>query len=256
MQAGNVGATGRKDRHVRVTAYHEAGHCAAALLAGEIVFDIRIASREHGYVRADAAPGQPRGLGYADTSLKFIPELERKFAVHGDVHRRAMQFRLALNELFVSGAGLAAESRLTRQSYDRSVFMTAMGWGGGVGDLHQALKVAEWLGYSGADAESIVFEVWNATAPLIRGPGWRAVTAMAEAVLARGDLANASPGERPLHHIGSALLTEGAPRLQAPVYLPRRFRDDHPEFQAELERAIEVERAEHERLMAAVAREA
>ena len=202
-------------------AYHEAGHAVAALLCGEVIHSIKVRRKandpivdRHGGVAADALGGAEVSGGFGPEASMLIPDPGLTLPL----------MARALNRIFVTGAGIAAERKVAKQSRG---FLSA----GAEHDYEHACYMLALFGYNRQDQYEMVDEIWEATGPLIaRGPAWQAVEAIAEAVIAgHGD------DGTDLNYIGLASLgyKPASGRVQ-PVYVPIIMRAEYPQFEIDL----------------------
>jgi len=131
-------------------------------------------------------------VGYHIFSLSVVPEPGRRGHIEARGNGRPEDYRaadpltrdVALEAIFYSGAGPAAQSRQRREPLHLTWVL-----GGSAGDFNASLQWARLFHPSTENAISAVWSIWERTAPLIRcGNAWRAVTAVAEALIVAGSL--------------------------------------------------------------------
>jgi hypothetical protein len=209
---------------MRATAFHEAGHAAAALLCGEGIYNIHIGVPETGF-RIEDSRGRVRNdiWGLAETTLSSEPPELIRAKLSAIPQMRGPIIANVFNNVFVDGAGPAAEAKHVHTSV-AAVLLS----GTASDDWEHSLESVEALGYTAHEARKMVGEVWSATGRLVTGKrAWSAVTALAEAALSgrAGD---------DLDDIGLAHLPHAPVRpFGTPIYLPKALRSVWEQQQAE-----------------------
>ncbi len=212
-------------------AYHEAGHAVAALLIGEFIHSIKVAPSSAPDRVTDRKGRELQACGLAETSMSFNPGIAQMIqGAYPEMH--LLMVARACNAVFVAGAGVAAEAKGLKISSFPSYLAARYGEGSAATDYSNSISVWRSFGYREGEAEEMISEIWECSEKLIRrGAAWRAVTAIARAVLdGYGDCE-----EVDLTDIGRAVLPDAPPRpLRTPIFLPTTIHQDYPNFDAEL----------------------
>jgi hypothetical protein len=212
-------------------AYHEAGHAVASLLIGEGIHAIKIARPSDKGLITDRRGRTVRATGLAELSGSMSPVILRLTLEDRPV-MRALMIAVTFNQVFVNGAGIAAEGRASKRNAGMylDAFVPPVPGGSGGGDAKHSISLVEALGYGRKEASRLASETWSATQCLIRrGSAWRATTAIAEAVLD-----GVEDGDE-LEGLGRAILTEAPDSpLRTPIFLPDGIRGEFPHFDDEL----------------------
>jgi hypothetical protein len=160
----------------KVTAHHEAGHLVAVLLCGESVYKVQIGGP--GFV--DRRGRIVRAHGLIESSMSAPdPEIVRAMLACSPGHEPIRRVK-ALNSAFVDGAGPAAEARFSR----RDLLAVWLGVEAS-GDHASSMRALEPFVSDPRDRSRLVSEIWEASAKIVcRGGAWRAVEAVATALLA------------------------------------------------------------------------
>jgi hypothetical protein len=172
----------------RLTCYHEAGHALARWYCGHFFDRVLVLTVEQ--VRRSEWPKNRRGFVRPDIEGMVDGYALGPSPALGPEHYKAMSPEALRflqvdieQELIDCLAGPIAEA-----AYSRRSVVTAMLWGGDgdMGRVRQLLN--EWFPDPAARAQAYRLAA-RRTAALVRsGPGWRALTALAEALYESGEL--------------------------------------------------------------------
>ncbi|HEX2556280.1 MAG TPA: hypothetical protein VHL98_21485 [Microvirga sp.] len=168
----------------RHTAIHEAGHCLARWYFGHLTERVQVFSIAE--VAAGAAIDLAHGVSIPcegrteGADLAPHPsERDRLLGASDSAREAVARVEMALIEGY---AGLVAEAHHRRRALEVCIEE------GGEADMAQnGALLREWFGKDAQDAAAA--QAWRRAGALVRSPsGWRAVTALADALMERGTL--------------------------------------------------------------------
>jgi hypothetical protein len=181
-------ASCRRDRNVirgsRTTAYHEAGHVVASVSCGHLVHQVQIGSyrglltNRHGQQVACA--------GLMDGSLRVAMPAIIKATLASNPGAKANIIRRAVDNVFLSGAGPAAEARFSRRGWPRTVLAQVRA---SDGDYADAMASLEPLVTDPGKRSRMVLSIWEISRRFVARPTvWKAITALAKELRANGKM--------------------------------------------------------------------
>lgn len=198
-------ASYRRDRNVirgsRTTAYHEAGHVVASLLTGHLVHQVQIGPYRGTLINRHGQRVVCAGL--MDGSLSVAMPAIIKATLASNPCAKANIIRRAVDNVFLSGAGPAAEARFSGRGWPRTVL--AQIWASD-GDYADAMASLEPLVTDPDKRSRLVLSIWEISRRFVARPTvWKAITALAEELRATGKM---DPGQ-----IEACLLGQGLARV-------------------------------------------
>lgn len=171
-------------RGSRTTAYHEAGHVVASLLTGHLVHQVQIGDYPGTLINRHGQPVVCAGL--MDGSLGVAMPAIIKATLTSNPGAKANIIRRAVDNVFLSGAGPAAEARFSRRGWPGTVL--AQVWATD-GDYADAMASLEPLVTDPAKRSRMVLSIWEISRRFVARPTvWKAITALAEELHANGKL--------------------------------------------------------------------
>jgi hypothetical protein len=140
-------------------AYHEAGHAVASLLIGEGIHAIKIARPSDKGLITDRRGRTVRATGLAELSGSMSPVILRLTLEDRPV-MRALMIAVTFNQVFVNGAGIAAEGRASKRNAGMylDAFVPPVPGGSGGGDAKHSISLVEALGYGRMEASRLAGE--------------------------------------------------------------------------------------------------
>lgn len=170
-------------RGSRTTAFHEAGHVVASVLCGHLVHQVQIGPYRGTLFNRHGQPvvcaGLTEGLPLADpssiqTTLASRPEAKAHLR-----HR-------AVDNVFISGAGPAAEARFSRRGWQATVVGQSRYPDG---DFADAMTALEPFVAIPRHRSCLVYRIWECSRRFVARPlVWNAVTTLAEQLRANGKM--------------------------------------------------------------------
>lgn len=168
----------------RTTAYHEAGHVVASWLTGHLVHQVQIGPYRGTLINRHGQPVVCAGL--MDGSLRVAMPAIIKATLASDPRAKANIIRRAVDNVFVSGAGPAAEARFSRRGWQGTVL--AQVWAPD-GDYADAVASLEPLVTDPDKRSRMVLGIWEISRRFVARPTvWKAITALAEDLRANGKM--------------------------------------------------------------------
>lgn len=202
-----------------VTACHEAAHCVAILLCGEIVHEV-VASKEARMI-VDRR-GRERGplFGLVEGSLSPLPPdvAATMLQLARDGEQRRMMWRIAANCVFVDAAGAVAEAKAGRRGWvDTCTFNQYV-----EGDWERSLGAIRPYVADERERQQLAMQMWNLSRPVLsRRPAWDAVEAVARALQANGGRLNGAQVERAVKSVLGELPKQDWSRPIVAIEAPR-----------------------------------
>lgn len=181
-------ASSRRDRNVirgsRTTAYHEAGHVVASVLCGHLVHQVQIGPHRGTLINRNGQSVACAGL--MDGSLRVAMPAIIKATLASNPGAKANIIRRAVDNVFLSGAGPAAEARFSRRGWPRTVL--AQVWASD-GDYADAMASLEPLVADPGKRSRMVRGIWEISRRFVARPTvWKAITDLAEELRANGKM--------------------------------------------------------------------
>ena len=171
-------------RGSRTTAYHEAGHVVASLLTGHLVHQVQVGTYRGTLINRHGLPVVCAGL--TDGSLGVAMPAVIKATLASNPGAKASIIRRAIDNVFLSGAGPAAEARFSRRGWPRTVLAQVLA---SDGDYADAMASLEPLVTDPGKRSRIVLSVWEISRQFVARPTvWKAITALAEELRANGKM--------------------------------------------------------------------
>lgn len=168
----------------RTTAYHEAGHVVASLLTGHLVHQVQIGPYRGTLINRHGQPVVCAGL--MDGSLRVALPAIIKATLASDPGAKANIVRRAVDTVFVSGAGPAAEARFLRRGWQGTGLVQV--WASD-GDYAAAMASLEPLVTVPDKRSRMVLSIWEISRRFVARPTvWKAITALSEELRANGKM--------------------------------------------------------------------
>jgi hypothetical protein len=171
--------------HQRAVAYHEIGHAIAALMCGEKVMAVHVASAGPAEFQ-DVHGRDPLGCcGLCETGLRpFRTAIARSRLEESPKRWWPVIWARALNHAFFCGAGLMAEAKSQGIPLTRIGLTHAEGWRS---DLDRAMAGFEAFEADPEEREDMVWSLWEQSAALIAKPTtWQTICILAQKATPRG----------------------------------------------------------------------
>ena len=181
-------ASSRRDRNVtrgsRTTAHHEAGHVVASISCGHPVHQVQVGPYRG--VLTNRHGQQVVCAGLMDGSLGVAMPAAIKVTLASNPGARANIIRRAVDNVFLSGAGPAAEARFSGRGWQGTVL--AQVWASD-GDYADAMASLEPLVTDPDKRSRMVLSIWEISRRFVARPTvWKAITALAEDLWANGKM--------------------------------------------------------------------
>ena len=171
-------------RGSQTTAFHEAGHVVASLLTGHLVHQVQIGPYRGTLINRHGQPVVCAGL--MDGSLGEAMPAMIKATLATNPGAKAHIIRRAVDNVFLSGAGPAAEARFSGRGWQGTVL--AQVWASD-GDYADAMASLEPLVTDPDKRSRMVLSIWEISRRFVARPTvWKAITALAEDLWANGKM--------------------------------------------------------------------